>query len=314
MPLLSLSPSIISKLLPTSTFSFLFAQLFHPALAPLAPIRRALGHPTIFNVLGPLINPARPRRCILGVHSAYLGEIFASALRQRGCEKAWVVCGKEGLDEISIEGETDVWELSKGKITHFTISPASFGINSHPLSAVASCSSQENAAIVLHMVQPGKESSTPANAKPLAEDLRVVGDAATPEAAASPSMSLPLPAIPAGTDVRAIMDYTLLQTAALLYVGGYSNSLEGATSLARFSMNSGAALRSLDSFRAEAKETVAQAEREEEAQAQSQRRAREDAEAKEQQRKDVGDAVDRRKDEYFYAPEPVRSVGVGTSD
>lgn len=109
IPLLSLTPSIISTLLPTSSFVFLFAQLFHPALAPLGPIRRALGHPTIFNVLGPLINPARPARCILGVHSPYLGEIFAEALKKRrGCERAWIVCGKEGLDEISIEGETDV--------------------------------------------------------------------------------------------------------------------------------------------------------------------------------------------------------------
>lgn len=98
----------MNPLLPQCSFTFLFAQLFHPSLGPLGPIRRSLGFPTIFNVLGPLINPARPSRCILGVHSPGLGLVFANALKEKGMERAWVVCGKEGLDEISCEGETDV--------------------------------------------------------------------------------------------------------------------------------------------------------------------------------------------------------------
>lgn len=112
IPLLSLTPSILKPLLPTCSFTFLFAQLFHPSLGPLGPIRRALGFPTIFNVLGPLINPAKPGRCILGVHSPGLGSVFADALLKKGIGRAWVVCGKEGLDEISCEGETDVSEKS----------------------------------------------------------------------------------------------------------------------------------------------------------------------------------------------------------
>jgi len=74
----------------------------------LAPIRKLLAFPTVFNALGPLINPINPKRLIVGVHSEYLGPVFAEALRLGGVEKAWVVCGKEGLDEISIAGETDV--------------------------------------------------------------------------------------------------------------------------------------------------------------------------------------------------------------
>ncbi|PWN19707.1 hypothetical protein BCV69DRAFT_283813 [Microstroma glucosiphilum] len=260
IPLLSLTPSIISTLLPTSSFVFLFAQLFHPALAPLGPIRRALGHPTIFNVLGPLINPARPARCILGVHSPYLGEIFAEALKRRGCERAWIVCGKEGLDEISIEGETDVWELDAGTIKHFVVSPLeSFGIPAHPLKSVASYTSAENAAVVLHMVQPGQEASVSASTAPLSEPLAVqlasasAGDEVT-RALLSGSQSLP--AIPAGADIRALMDYTLLQASALLYVGGYAHSLKDAVALARKSLNGGGALRSLEAFRREATKEV----------------------------------------------------------
>lgn len=77
----------------------------------LAPIRKQLPFPTIFNALGPLINPVKPQRLIVGVHSEYLGQVFAEALRLGGVEKAWVVCGKEGLDEISIAGETHVCSL-----------------------------------------------------------------------------------------------------------------------------------------------------------------------------------------------------------
>lgn len=112
VPLASLTPATLPGLLAHAPFCFLFAQLYHPSLAPLAPIRRSLGFPTIFNVLGPLINPARPRRSVIGVHSPGLGATFAEALRQMDVERAWVVCGREGLDEISPEGPTDVGVFS----------------------------------------------------------------------------------------------------------------------------------------------------------------------------------------------------------
>ena len=105
---LSLShiPSIASSL--KNPFLFLFAPLCHPAMALVAPIRRQLGHPTIFNVLGPLLNPARPDYMIVGVHSYYLGRPFAEALRTLKLKRAWVVNGDEGLDEISPEGTSHV--------------------------------------------------------------------------------------------------------------------------------------------------------------------------------------------------------------
>ncbi|CAO1623036.1 unnamed protein product [Sympodiomycopsis kandeliae] len=315
IPLLSLTPPIISDLLPTSSFVFLFAQLFHPSLAPLGPIRRALGHPTIFNVLGPLINPAKPSRCILGVHSAYLGQIFAEALLKRGCERAWIVCGKEGLDEISIEGETDVWELTEDKkIKHFVISPKDFGLKSHPLKNVASNSSDENAAIVLHLTQPGNQDRIKANSgEPLQSPLTLQPSSLGTEDQDTLDLLSSLPPIPAGTHLEAIADYTILQTAALLYIGGYADDYHSAASLAKKSLNSGSALRSLQQFRKDAKHQV----QEQNAKEQKHKEEKE-AEQRHQKivqgQKDVKDSVDRRRDSFFYAPEPIRSIGVGTSD
>jgi anthranilate phosphoribosyltransferase len=99
-------PSSLPKLMSTSPFTFLFAPHYHPSLAHLAPIRRQLNFRTVFNVLGPLINPARPQRMVLGVAKKELGDTFAEVLKLLKVERALVVCGKEGLDEISCEGET----------------------------------------------------------------------------------------------------------------------------------------------------------------------------------------------------------------
>ena len=103
---LSFPPSQIPTFLPASPFLFLFAPHYHPALAHIAPIRRSLNFRTIFNILGPLINPARPARMMLGVAKRELGDTFAEVLRLLKVERALVVCGKEDLDEISPEGET----------------------------------------------------------------------------------------------------------------------------------------------------------------------------------------------------------------
>jgi anthranilate phosphoribosyltransferase len=77
-------------------------------MAHVSPVRKSLPFPTIFNVLGPLINPARPGAMIVGVHSKSLGRMFAEALKLLQVGRAWVVCGEEGLDEISCAGPTSV--------------------------------------------------------------------------------------------------------------------------------------------------------------------------------------------------------------
>jgi anthranilate phosphoribosyltransferase len=89
------------RLLSTTNYCFLFAQSYHPAMAHVATVRKELGFPTVFNLLGPLINPARPKRALVGVATATLGPIMLDALRIGGVEEILVVCGEEGLDEVS---------------------------------------------------------------------------------------------------------------------------------------------------------------------------------------------------------------------
>jgi anthranilate phosphoribosyltransferase len=103
---LSFPVETLPSFLAASPFLFLFAPHYHPSLAHIAPIRRHLNFRTIFNILGPLINPAKPQRMVLGVAKEDLGDTFAEVLRLLDVERALVVCGKEGLDEISCEGET----------------------------------------------------------------------------------------------------------------------------------------------------------------------------------------------------------------
>lgn len=96
----------LTTFLPRSPFLFLFAPHYHPSFAHIAPIRRSLDFRTIFNILGPLLHPARPERMLLGVARKELGDTYAEVLRTLGVGRALVVCGKENLDEISPAGET----------------------------------------------------------------------------------------------------------------------------------------------------------------------------------------------------------------
>ncbi|KAN0063577.1 anthranilate phosphoribosyltransferase [Thecaphora frezii] len=304
VPLLTLPPSQMPELLPRSRFSFLFAQLYHPALAPLGPIRRNLGFRTIFNHLGPLINPAKPQRGVYGVHSFYLGRIFAEALVSTGVERSWVVCGKEGLDEISPEGETDVWEIHNSQIRHFSLSPRDFGLASHPLAHVGSHSSQENAAIVLHLFSCGSLSSLPS--APLSSPLPL--DPSAFEEPSTVQLVPHLPSVPAGTRLSALADYTLLQSAALLYVGEFAESLPAAVELARTSIESGQALKALETFRVQAEEAVKREEQlvkdEEDEQKKRHRRSSLDMAARDRS----------KQDQYSYFPETYQDAAVGTQD
>ncbi|KAK0554490.1 anthranilate phosphoribosyltransferase [Tilletia horrida] len=311
VPLLSLEPPTVSQIIPRSSFNFLLGAMWHSALAPLAPIRRALGFPTLFNILGPLINPARPSRCIIGVHSPGLGPIFAEALKRQGKERAWVVCGFEGLDEISIEGSTNVWELNQGEIRHFVIRPADFGLKAHPLSHVASGSAEENASTALMLLSAAEANFSDA---PLAEPLPL----SEADANSSPGLERPLPPVPKGTRLRALADYTLLQAAALLYVASAAPTLPLATELARTSMRGGGARAALDRLRTEAAKGLAKQEeqlrREEEAEQQRQRSTKRSSSIASRERSQDARGSEQKKalDEYSYLPEPTRDANVGT--
>ncbi|GAA5860702.1 hypothetical protein JCM3774_006258 [Rhodotorula dairenensis] len=160
-PVTTLPPAALSHVAAKSPFLFLFAPLYHPAMVRVAPVRKQLGFPTVFNALGPLINPAKPKAVIVGVHSKYLGPIFAEALKITGVERAWVVCGAEGLDEISPAGETFVWDLKDGVITERTIDPSVFGLNPTPLSTVAGGTPLENSLTLLNLLDNKLSTSDP---------------------------------------------------------------------------------------------------------------------------------------------------------
>lgn len=121
-------PSVLEDCLEKGGITFLFAPLFHPAMKTVGKVRRELGVRTVFNLLGPLLNPANARRQIIGVFSLALTETLAEALRQLDCEQALIFSGEDGLDEISLEGRTRVTELRRGTLKTEFIVPEDFGL------------------------------------------------------------------------------------------------------------------------------------------------------------------------------------------
>lgn len=126
--------------------AFFFAPNHHPALGPLAPIRKAIGRRTIFNLLGPLCNPARVKRQLIGVASPDLVEIYAEAALNLGYEKAMIVSGEDGLDELSISGPSRVAMIDKGTVTLSRITPEDAGLTRHPAEAIRGGDAAYNAA------------------------------------------------------------------------------------------------------------------------------------------------------------------------
>ena len=108
---------------------FVFARRFHPAMRHVGPVRAELGVPTVFNVLGPLANPAKVRHHLIGVSDPRLADTVAEVLRRRGSERAWVVHGGDGLDELTTTTTSTVTELRDGEVTRFELEPAEVGID-----------------------------------------------------------------------------------------------------------------------------------------------------------------------------------------
>lgn len=124
---------------------FLFAQAHHPALAHLAPIRRSIGRRTIFNLMGPLANPAKVRRQLIGIARPDYVPIYAEALQKLGTERSMVVSGEEGLDELSLGGGNAVTEVEKGGLRSYIVSAADAGLPRHPVEAIRGGDPQHNA-------------------------------------------------------------------------------------------------------------------------------------------------------------------------
>jgi anthranilate phosphoribosyltransferase len=125
---LAASPAVVEKTLHHANIAFFFAQTFHPSMKHAAPVRRELGLRTAFNLLGPLTNPAGATRQIVGVPRAELTDLMARSLALLGSERAWVVHGADGIDEISTTGYTKVAECRNGTVHTFHIHPSEFGL------------------------------------------------------------------------------------------------------------------------------------------------------------------------------------------
>ena len=152
---LDLSIKNSAKLLEESGFTFMFAQNHHPAMRFIMPVRKSLSDKTIFNILGPLTNPAGVKKSLLGVFDKAFVPKMAEALKINGASSAMVVSSKEGMDEIIISDVTYASLLQNNKLREFIIDPQEYGIKRVPLKAIMGGDAKENAQI-LHNIFDGK--------------------------------------------------------------------------------------------------------------------------------------------------------------
>jgi anthranilate phosphoribosyltransferase len=141
-------PDVAVRCLQDAGIAFLFAQTFHPAMKHAAPTRRSLGIRTAFNLLGPLTNPAGATRQLVGVPQPELTELVARSLSLLGSERAWVVHGADGIDEISTTGYTKISECRDGSVNTFYLHPADVGLPKAAPERLKGAGAAENAGVV----------------------------------------------------------------------------------------------------------------------------------------------------------------------
>ncbi len=149
---IEISPEQLAQVLEEVGITFLFAPHLHTAMKFAVPVRRDLGIRTIFNILGPLTNPAGARRQLLGVFSPSLTEVMAGVLRELGSEFALVVHGEGGFDELSTMGSSKVTELRNGQVRTYNLSAETLGFQKPSLEKLKGGDAQSNAQIILDIV------------------------------------------------------------------------------------------------------------------------------------------------------------------
>ncbi|MEE9269692.1 MAG: anthranilate phosphoribosyltransferase [Candidatus Krumholzibacteria bacterium] len=150
---LDLSPDAVTELIDRVGLGFLFAPHHHPAMKHVAPVRKELGTRTVFNLLGPMVNPAGVKRQLIGVFRRDLTEVVARVLQALGSEKVFVVHGLDGTDEASLSGETAVSLLENGAVRTTTITPEDAGVERADISALSGGDAEENAGHLLAVLQ-----------------------------------------------------------------------------------------------------------------------------------------------------------------
>jgi anthranilate phosphoribosyltransferase len=155
---ISLPPAALAACLEQVGIAFLFAPAMHSAMKYVQPARRELRLRTVFNLLGPLTNPAHASAQVVGVYSAELVEKLAEALSMLGLRRALVVHGSDGLDEITITGSTRIAEVRDGNVRSYEVTPEEFGLKRAPIEDLSGGDAAENAAIIREILR-GKPSS-----------------------------------------------------------------------------------------------------------------------------------------------------------
>lgn len=199
---IELGPESLGQLFDEVGFAFMFAPRFHPAMGQVAPVRRELGLATIMNLLGPLTSPARVRRQVVGVAGPDLLELIAGALAELGHERALVVHGEPGLDELSPLGLTRGMRLDDGAVQRFELRPVDFGWSGLEAADLAGGAPDENARVAREVLEGSRRGAA-----------------------------------------RAAV---VLNAAAAFYVSGRCEELEEGIEMARASLDSGAALDTLE--------------------------------------------------------------------
>lgn len=155
---LNISAERSEKILKQTNMCFMFAQIYHSSMKNVAPVRKEMGVRTIFNILGPLSNPAGATLQLLGVYDRELLKPLAEVLSKLGVKRGMVVCGEDGLDEITLSGKTNVYEIDNGQLRQYEIAPEQFGFQRCSLEELAGGMPRENAQITRNILSGEKGS------------------------------------------------------------------------------------------------------------------------------------------------------------
>ena len=160
---LDLGPDQVAECIETVGFGFMFAPTYHPAMRHVGPTRREIGVRTVFNILGPLTNPAGARYQVLGVADPKLVTLMAEALLRLGCARALVAHGMDGVDELSLGGPTHICEVdgAAGDLREYTVTPQDLGLAERPREAVLGGDALQNADLLRRLLA-GTETGAPA--------------------------------------------------------------------------------------------------------------------------------------------------------
>lgn len=215
---LSQSPDAALESLANFNLTFLFAPAFQPAFRDLAPIRKALGFRTIFNLLGPLLNPALVHRQLIGVYAKELVVPVAEALGELGCLEAMVVHGDDGCDELSLSAPSSIAHLRHGKVTVLRVTPEEFGFQRVHPSVIRGGSPADNAQILVDALSIANNDASRASQQ-------------------------------AGESLLAARNITALNAGAAIFVGGRAESLQDGITQAQQIIHSGQARELLERMR-----------------------------------------------------------------